>query len=160
MLEGVSLSTAVETPWGPFRRSGAPGCYVLDPRAQKLRHFVTPGYGNPWCYVYNGWGQGIVGDGTTPQQHWDTPLSGAEFPGRKGMNTVFDGEGKLAGKQSLSVTKDGKPVATLTAPHIILATGARARDLPFAKADGKRIWTYRHAMPGRFEAVSFKECRS
>lgn len=93
MLEGVSLSTAVETPWGPFRRSGAPGCYVFDPRSQKLRHFVTPGYGNPWCYVYNWWGQGIVGDGTTPQQHWDTPLSGAEFPGRKGMNPVFDGEG-------------------------------------------------------------------
>jgi putative heme-binding domain-containing protein len=93
MLEGVSLSTAVETPWGPFRRSGAPGCYVFDPRALKLRHFVTPGYGNPWCYAYNWWGQGIVGDGTTPQQHWDTPLSGAEFPGRKGMNTVFDGEG-------------------------------------------------------------------
>jgi putative heme-binding domain-containing protein len=93
MLEGVSLSTAVETPWGPFRRSGAPGCYVLDPRTLKLRHFVTPGYGNPWCYVYNWWGQGIVGDGTTPQQHWDTPLSGAEFPGRKGLNTIFDGEG-------------------------------------------------------------------
>ncbi len=93
MLEGVSVSTAVETPWGPFRRAGAPGCYVLDPRTEKLRHFVTPGYGNPWCYAYNWWGQGIVGDGTTPQQHWDTPLSGAEFPGRKGMNTVFDGEG-------------------------------------------------------------------
>ena len=28
----------------------------------------------------------------------------------------------------------------------MIATGARARDLPFAKADGKRIWTYRHAM--------------
>jgi len=93
MLEGVSLSTAVETPWGPFRRSGAPGCYVLDPRTQKLRHFITPGYGNPWCFAYNWWGQGIVGDGTTPQQHWETPLSGAEFPGRKGMNTIFDGEG-------------------------------------------------------------------
>jgi len=49
---------------GPFRRSGSPGCYVLDPRAQKLRHYVTPGYGNPWCYAYNWWGQGIVGDGT------------------------------------------------------------------------------------------------
>ena len=29
---------------------------------------------------------------------------------------------------------------------MILATGARARDLPFAPADGKRVWTYRHAM--------------
>ncbi|HEX8912407.1 MAG TPA: c-type cytochrome [Humisphaera sp.] len=93
MLEGVSLSTAIETPWGPHRTFGKPGCHVYDPRTQKVRHFVTPGYGNPWCYVFNWWGQGIVGDGTTPQQHWDTPLSTAPFNGRKGMNTVFDGEG-------------------------------------------------------------------
>ena len=93
MLEGVSLSTAVETPWGPFRQQGKAGCYVLDPRTQKLRHFTTPGYGNPWCYVFDWWGQGIVGDGTTPQQHWDTPLSTAPYSGRKGLNTIFDGEG-------------------------------------------------------------------
>src|SRR3546814_7759444 len=43
------------------------------------------------------------------------------------------------------VAKDGK-TTELAAKHIIIATGARARDLPFAKADGKRIWTYRHAM--------------
>ncbi len=93
MLEGVNLATAVETPWGPVREFGKPGCYVFDPRSQKVRHFVTPGYGNPWCYAYNWWGQGIVGDGTTPQQHWDTPLSGAPYSGRKGLNTVFNGEG-------------------------------------------------------------------
>jgi hypothetical protein len=93
MLEGVSLSTAVETPWGPEREQGKAGCYVFDPRTLKLRHFITPGYGNPWCYVFDRWGQGIVGDGTTPQQHWDTPLSGAKYAGRKGLNTVFDGEG-------------------------------------------------------------------
>jgi dihydrolipoamide dehydrogenase len=44
------------------------------------------------------------------------------------------------------VEKDGKPVATLKAPHIILATGARARQLPGIEADGKLIWTYREAM--------------
>lgn len=93
MLEGVAMSTTVETPWGPFRNYGSPGAYVLDPDAIKLRHFVTPGYGNPWCYVFNGWGQGIVGDGTTAAQHWDTPLSGAQFSGRQGLNTVFNNEG-------------------------------------------------------------------
>ncbi|MEQ1861816.1 MAG: heme-binding protein [Chthoniobacteraceae bacterium] len=93
MLEGVSLTTSVETPWGPLRRQNASGNYILDPRTQKLRHYNTPGYGNPWCYVFNEWGQGFVGDGTTPQQHWDSPLSGAEFPGRKGLNTIFDGMG-------------------------------------------------------------------
>ena len=93
MLEGVNMSTTVETPWGPLRNHNSPGAYVLDPRTLKVRHFVTPGYGNPWCYVFNGWGQGIVGDGTTAQQHWDPPLSGAQFSGRRGLRTVFDPEG-------------------------------------------------------------------
>ena len=65
---------------------------------------------------------------------------------RKNKVTVFDGTGKLAGKQTLSVEKDGKAVATLRAPHIILATGARARQLPGIEADGKLIWTYKEAM--------------
>ncbi len=91
--EGVSMSTAVETPWGPFRNSNTPGSYVVDPLSLKVRHFVTPGYGNPWCYVFNFWGQGIVGDGTTAQQHWDSPLSGAQKGQRKGLNVVFNNEG-------------------------------------------------------------------
>jgi len=93
MLEGVAMSTAVETPWGPFRNHGSSGCYVLDPRSLKMRHFKTPGYGNPWCYVFNEWGQGICGDGTGANQHWDTPLSGAQYDGRKGLNAVFNTEG-------------------------------------------------------------------
>ena len=92
MLEGVSMSTTVETPWGPFRNFGSSGSYVLDPRSLKVRHFNTPGYGNPWCYVFNEWGQGFCGDGTGANQHWDTPLSGAQYPGRKGLNPVFPTE--------------------------------------------------------------------
>ena len=65
---------------------------------------------------------------------------------KKNKIAVVMGEGKLTGKGKLGVTgADGKSTE-LAAKHIILATGARARDLPFAKADGKRIWTYRHAM--------------
>ena len=64
---------------------------------------------------------------------------------KKNKIAVHMGEGKLTGKGKLSVTKDGK-TEELTAKNIIVATGARARDLPFAKADGKRVWTYRHAM--------------
>ncbi len=92
MLEGVAMSTTIETPHGPFRNFGSPGGYVFDPRTLALRHFVTPGYGNPWCYVFNEWGQGICGDGTGASQHWDTPLSGAQYRGRKGMKPVFDTE--------------------------------------------------------------------
>ncbi|MGA9867559.1 MAG: dihydrolipoyl dehydrogenase [Acetobacteraceae bacterium] len=72
--------------------------------------------------------------------------SGVAHLMRKNKVTVFDGEGRLAGKQTLAVTKDGKPVATLKSPHIILATGARARQLPGLEADGKLIWSYREAM--------------
>ena len=65
---------------------------------------------------------------------------------KKNKVTVFDGEARLAGKGTLAVTKAGQPVATLAAPHIILATGARARELPGLEADGKLIWNYKHAM--------------
>ena len=64
---------------------------------------------------------------------------------KKNKITVHMGDGKLTAANKLTVTKDGK-TDELTAKNIILATGARARDLPFAPADGKRIWTYRHAM--------------
>jgi dihydrolipoamide dehydrogenase len=57
-----------------------------------------------------------------------------------------DGEARLAGKGKLTVTKDGKPVAEIAAPAIILATGARARALPGLEPDGKLIWAYREAM--------------
>jgi dihydrolipoamide dehydrogenase len=65
---------------------------------------------------------------------------------KKNKVTVFDGAGKLAGGGKVAVTKDGKPVATLSAKHIILATGARARSLPGLEPDGKLVWTYKEAM--------------
>ncbi|QIQ86083.1 dihydrolipoyl dehydrogenase [Erythrobacter sp.] len=64
---------------------------------------------------------------------------------KKNKITVHMGEGRMTGPTSLTVTSD-KGEEKLGAKHVILATGARARDLPFAPADGKRIWTYRHAM--------------
>jgi dihydrolipoamide dehydrogenase len=64
---------------------------------------------------------------------------------KKNKITVHMGDGTLTAPGKLTVTKDGK-TTELTAKNIIIATGARARDLPFALADGKRIWTYRHAM--------------
>jgi dihydrolipoamide dehydrogenase len=65
---------------------------------------------------------------------------------KKNKVATFDGSGKLAGPRTVAVSKDGKSVAGLTAPHIILATGARARQLPGLEADGKLIWSYKEAM--------------
>lgn len=64
---------------------------------------------------------------------------------KKNKITVHMGTGKLVGGGKIEVTGE-KGTETVEAKHIIIATGARARDLPKAKADGKRIWTYRHAM--------------
>ena len=63
----------------------------------------------------------------------------------KNKIAVHMGTGVLKSATTLEVTGD-KGTETLSAKHVIVATGARARDLPFAKADGNRVWTYRHAM--------------
>ena len=65
---------------------------------------------------------------------------------KKNKVTVIDGHGKLAGKGKVLVEKDGKKVDELTAKHIILATGARARVLPGMEPDGKLVWTYKEAL--------------
>jgi len=72
--------------------------------------------------------------------------SGVKHLLKKNKVTVFDGHGRLNGPGKLNVTKDGKTVADLSAKHIIVATGARARQLPGLEADGKLVWTYREAM--------------
>ena len=63
---------------------------------------------------------------------------------KKNKVTVIDGQGKLAGKETVKVT--GKTEATLKSKHIILATGARARQLPDLETDGKLIWSYKESM--------------
>src|SRR5579864_7522491 len=72
--------------------------------------------------------------------------NGAAYLMRKNKVTVLSGKGRLAGSGKIAVAKDGKPVADLAAPHIVLATGARARSLPGIEPDGKLVWTYREAM--------------
>ncbi len=76
----------------------------------------------------------------------DQLSKGVGFLMKKHKITVFDGHGKLNGPGKMIVEKDGKAIADLTAKHIILASGARARDLPDIKADGKIIWSYKEAM--------------
>lgn len=67
---------------------------------------------------------------------------------RKNRIAVFEGDGALAGRGRVLVSRLGEAVE-LAGKDILIATGARARELPFAKADGARVWTYRHAMVPR-----------
>ncbi|MDH5722732.1 MAG: dihydrolipoyl dehydrogenase [Alphaproteobacteria bacterium] len=65
---------------------------------------------------------------------------------KKNKVTVINGWGKLQGKGKVAVEKDGKVTDTLSAKHIIIATGARARSLPGLEPDGKQVWTYKEAL--------------
>ena len=64
---------------------------------------------------------------------------------KKNKVTVVEGNGALTGATQVTV-KTGAGDRVLDGGNVIVATGARARDLPGLAADGIRIWTYRHAM--------------
>ncbi|MGB8811717.1 MAG: dihydrolipoyl dehydrogenase, partial [Paracoccaceae bacterium] len=64
---------------------------------------------------------------------------------KKNKITVFMGAATIPAKGHVSVKTD-KGSEDLTAKSIILATGARARELPGLEADGDLVWTYRHAL--------------
>ncbi|MDQ2089037.1 dihydrolipoyl dehydrogenase [Marimonas arenosa] len=68
---------------------------------------------------------------------------------KKNKVTAIMGEAKLAGPGKVVVTTE-KGDETLSGKNVVLATGARARELPGLEADGDLVWTYRHAlMPPR-----------
>ena len=65
---------------------------------------------------------------------------------RKNKVTSIMGEAKITGKGKVSVKSD-KGEQELTAERaIVVATGARARNLPGLEADGERVWHYKHAL--------------
>ena len=64
---------------------------------------------------------------------------------KKNKITVIMGEATLPAKGKVSVKTD-KGTEELTAKNIILATGARARELPGLEGDGDLVWTYRDAL--------------
>ena len=71
--------------------------------------------------------------------------SGVAHLMKKNKVTVFMGEATLPAKGKVSVKTD-KGTEELTSKAIILATGARARELPGLEADGDLVWTYKHAL--------------
>ena len=64
---------------------------------------------------------------------------------KKNKITVVMGEATIPAKGRVTVKTD-KGTEELTAPNIVLATGARARELPGLEADGDLVWSYRHAL--------------
>lgn len=76
----------------------------------------------------------------------DKMSKGVQFLMKKNKIDVIMGMGKLNAKKEVEVTgADGKATA-YQARHVILATGARSRQLPNLPIDGKKVIGYREAM--------------
>jgi len=76
----------------------------------------------------------------------DSMSKGIQFLLKKNKIEVLSGHGKLARGNKVIVTDDDGTKKEYASDHIILATGARSRDLPNMPIDGKKIIGYRKAM--------------
>ncbi len=65
---------------------------------------------------------------------------------KKNKVTVIEGVAALAGKGKITIAVKDKTAREVVAKNIILATGARARQMPGLETDGKLVWSYREAM--------------
>ena len=76
----------------------------------------------------------------------DKMSKGVQFLMKKNKIDVLMGFGKLKTKGQVELTKADGSKETIEAKHIIIATGARSRELPSLKQDGKKVIGYREAM--------------
>jgi len=76
----------------------------------------------------------------------DKMSKGVQFLMKKNKIDVITGTGKVKPGKKVDVTASDGKVTSYEAKHIILATGARSRELPNIKQDGKKIIGYREAM--------------
>ena len=90
----------------------------------------------------------------------DKMSKGIQFLMKKNKIDVIMGTGKLVAANKLEVTAADGSKQTVEAKNIILATGARARELPSMKIDGTKIIEYRKAMSLPTQPKSMIVCGS
>jgi dihydrolipoamide dehydrogenase len=76
----------------------------------------------------------------------DGMSKGVQFLMKKNKIDVIDGFGKIKPGKKVDVTAADGKVTEFSADHIIIATGARSRELPNLPQDGKKVIGYRQAM--------------
>ncbi len=76
----------------------------------------------------------------------DGMSKGVQFLMKKNKIDIIDGFGKIKAGKKVEVTDSKNKVTEYDADNIIIATGARSRELPFLQIDGKKVIGYREAM--------------
>ena len=76
----------------------------------------------------------------------DKMSKGIDFLMKKNKITIIKGIAKLTQNKTVIVIDDKKQETHYTAKHIIISTGAKSRELPNLKQNGKNIIGYREAL--------------
>ncbi len=76
----------------------------------------------------------------------DQQRKGLRFLMKKNNITVFEGHGRLESKTQVSITDKAGKVTKIDSKYILLATGSRVRELPFARSNGKNILNSDHVL--------------
>ncbi len=106
----------------------------------KLKHIEELGF-NAGSPAYD-WARIMARkDGVVDQQR-----KGLRFLMKKNKIDVHEGMGRLAGRGKVTVTAADGKVTTLETGKVLLATGSRVRELPFAKSNGKNVMTSDHVL--------------
>ncbi|MGB1169724.1 MAG: dihydrolipoyl dehydrogenase [Flavobacteriaceae bacterium] len=71
---------------------------------------------------------------------------GVQFLMKKNKIDIIEGFGKVKTGKKIDVTTSNGKTTEYSADHIIIATGARSRELPNLPQDGKKVIGYRKAM--------------
>ncbi len=74
---------------------------------------------------------------------------GVEYLFKKNNIELIQGHGKLLDQHTVQV-QNGDQTTQITADYILLATGAKSRQLPNISIDGQKIWGYRHMLNPAF----------
>ena len=76
----------------------------------------------------------------------DAQRKGLRFLMKKNKIDTFEGHGRIAGKNKVTVTDAAGKTQTLDCKHVLLATGSRIRELPFAKTNGNAVINSDHIL--------------
>ena len=84
---------------------------------------------------------------------------GVQFLMKKNKIDILEGNGKVKAGKKVDVTDADGKVTEYSADHVIIATGARSRELPFLPIDGEKVIGYRKAMVLPEAAEKHDRCR-
>jgi dihydrolipoamide dehydrogenase len=76
----------------------------------------------------------------------DQQRKGLRFLMKKNNITTYEGHGRLESKTSVSVTDKAGKKTVLNTKYVLLATGSRVKELPFARSNGKNILNSDHVL--------------